>query len=208
MRELLLERNPERFGHVPPIEPAVLPADRDVLRVRANQGVSNRGARLNEANRKGPGAERHDRASIQQNAAQYKRQGSSQLSPQGISALNDAKHDHNDGNDQEQVDQPAHRVGGGESEHPEYEKNSKQNGHSGLLPGWQRRARGQRSTRADPGGWNGHPREFDGEHAPDAWAIACVDSAVVRFNSPAAEGEAKTQPASIGALLSEWLKEC
>ena len=50
--------------------------------------------------------------------------------------MKDAKHDHDDRDDQKEVNQAAHRVGRGESEHPEDEKNSKQNGHSGLLPGW------------------------------------------------------------------------
>ena len=71
-RELLLERQPERRGHVPLIEPAVLPADSDVSGVWANQGLSDRGARLDEADREGPGAKRHDAGSIQQSAEKYK----------------------------------------------------------------------------------------------------------------------------------------
>jgi hypothetical protein len=72
-REFLLERRPEQRGHVPAIEPAVLPANGDVSGVRANQGLSHSGIRLDEGDREGPGAERHDLASIEQIADKYKR---------------------------------------------------------------------------------------------------------------------------------------
>ena len=73
MCELLFERRPEQRGHVPAIEPAVLPADGHVSGVRTNQGLSHSGIRLDEGDREGPGAERHDLASIEQIADKYKR---------------------------------------------------------------------------------------------------------------------------------------
>jgi hypothetical protein len=57
---------------MPPIEPPILPADGHVPGLGANQGLSDSGIRLDEVDREGPGAERHDPASIEQNAAKYK----------------------------------------------------------------------------------------------------------------------------------------
>ena len=50
---------------------------------------------------------------------------------------------------------------------------------------------------------NWEPRQVDGEDASPVRQVARIDPAMVRFDTPPAEGEAKAQAGSIGAALLE-----
>ena len=53
----------------------------------------------------------------------------------------------------------------------------------------------------DGGNWE--PRQVDGEDASPIRQVARIDPAIVRFDAPSAEGEAKAQAGAIGAALLE-----
>ena len=55
----------------------------------------------------------------------------------------------------------------------------------------------------DRNGTNWNPRQVDREDASLIRQVARIDPAIVRFDAPSAEGEAKTQAGSIGASLLE-----
>jgi len=61
LRQFLAQHLPDGFREMAPVESAVIPPDGDVLRVGTDEPFRESGARLDEADRKGPGAERHER---------------------------------------------------------------------------------------------------------------------------------------------------
>ena len=62
---------------------------------------------------------------------------------------------------------------------------------------------GAASRLNDRDGGNWQPRQVDGEDASLTRQVARIDPAIVRFDAPSAEGEAKAQAGSIGAALLE-----
>ncbi len=56
-------------------------------------------------------------------------------------------------------------------------------------------------------GGNREPRQVDAKDASHIREVARINPAMVRFNPPSAEGEAKTQAGSIGAPLLEWAEQ-
>jgi hypothetical protein len=59
----------------------------------------------------------------------------------------------------------------------------------------------------DGDGGNGDARQIDREDATPTRKIARIDTAIVRFSAPPAEGETKTHARAIGAPLLERTKE-
>jgi hypothetical protein len=72
---------------------------------------------------------------------------------------------------------------------------------------WARLPWNSGSSLDDGDGGNREARQIDREDATPARKGACIDTAIVRFSPPPAEGEPKTHARAIGAALLERTKE-
>jgi hypothetical protein len=72
---------------------------------------------------------------------------------------------------------------------------------------WARLPWNSRSPLDDRDGGNRDARQIDREYATPTRKVARIDTAIVRFSAPPAEGEPKTHARPIGAALLERTKE-